>query len=88
MHSFKNNLYECQTCTFSSKTDKDLKTHQKKYITTHSTLDYNKHFEEVNCEIFAMKENGLYLLGMQHFDDAQWKMWMDRNFWTPGKNPR
>lgn len=88
MHSFKNGLKECKFCTFTSKTDSDLKTHVKKYNTTHSSLDYNENIEEVNCEIFAMKEVGLFLLGMQHFEDEQWTQWMHRNFWTPGKNPR
>ena len=65
-----------------------MKTHNSKYNITHSNLDYNEHLEELNYEIFAMKEIGLYLLGMQHFDSVQWRMWVDRNFQTLGKNPR
>ena len=64
MHSFKKKLFECKYCTFTSKTESDMKTHNSKYDITHSELDHNEHFEEVNYEIFAMKESGFCLLGM------------------------
>ena len=65
-----------------------MKAHNSKYGITHSELDYNEHFEDVNYEIFEMKETGFYLLGMQHYDVDQWSKWVERNFSTPGKNPR
>ena len=44
-----------------------MKVLNSKYDITHSELDYNEHFEDVNYKIFAMKETGFYLLGIQHF---------------------
>ena len=88
MHSFRKKLFECGFCTFTSKTESEMKTHNSKYNITHSKLDYNEHIEELNYEIFAMKETGLLLLGMQHYDEERWRLWMERNFKTLGKNPR
>ena len=88
MHSLEKNLFQCEYCTFTSKTEREMKTHKRKYNITHSKLDYNEHLEELNCEIFALKEIGFMLLGMQHYDSYQWKQWMDASFMTLGKNPR
>ena len=48
------------------KQKKEVKTHPAKYNVTHSKLYYNERLEEVNCEIFALKEIGLLLVGMQN----------------------
>ena len=88
MQSPEKNLFQCDYCTFTSKTESEMKTHKRKYNITHSKLDYNEHLEELNCEIFALKEIGFMLLGMQHYDSYQWKQWMDASFMTLGKNPR
>ena len=79
----------CNFCTYTSKSESELETHTLKYNITHSNLDYNDHYEEVNCEIFALKQIGLFLLGMQRLgEDEEWTKWMDRNYLTPGKNTR
>ena len=87
MHSFPQKMHECEYCTFTSKTESELKKHNNTFNITHSNLNYNEHFEEYNCEIFALKENGFMLLGMQHFSDDLWRRWLDSNFKTLGKNP-
>ena len=89
MHSLPQKLYECEYCNFTSKTESEMKKHNKTFDVTHSHLDYNEHLEDVNYEIFALKEIGYMLLGMQHLAiPDQWNMWMEQNFFTPGKNPR
>jgi hypothetical protein len=65
MHTRKANLFMCNFCTYTSKSESELETHTSKYNITHSRLDYNDHYEEVNCEIFALKQIGIFLLGMQ-----------------------
>ena len=86
IHSFPEKLFECDFCNFTSKTESEIKKHNKTFNITHSHLDYNQYFEEVNCEIFALREIGYMLLGMQHFNSDMWNLWMDKNFFTPGKN--
>ena len=86
MQSLPQNMHECEYLTFTSKTERELKKHNNTFKITH--LDYNEHLEGVNCEIFALKEIGFMLLGMQHYTSDQWTRWMDMNFVTLGKNPR
>ena len=43
----------CQYCTFTSKTETEMKKQKEKYNITHSNLDYNENLEELNYEIFA-----------------------------------
>ena len=88
MHSVPKKLFDCEYCTFTSKIESELNTHTRKFNITRSKLDYNEHFVEVNCEMFSLKEIGYMLLGMQHSDRHECKLWMDTNFITLGKNPR
>ena len=53
-------LFTCQYCTFTSKTETEIKNHNQKYDITHSNLDYNAHLEKLNYKIFALKEIGLW----------------------------
>jgi hypothetical protein len=55
MHSLPQNMHECEHCTFTSKTENELKKRNKTF-NTHYNLDYNEHLEELNYEIFAFKE--------------------------------
>ena len=87
MHCLEKNLFQCGYCTFTSKTDSEMKKHNRKHNITHSNLDYNEQLKEVNCEIFALREIGFMLLGMQHYNNYQRKLWMDASFMTLGKNP-
>jgi hypothetical protein len=88
MHNLEQNMHVFEYCTFISKTESDLKTHCKTFNTTHSHLVYNEHYEEENFEIFALKEMGLMLLGMQHYSNDQLTEWMKDSLMTLGKNPR
>ena len=56
MHSLPQKTHKCEYCTFTSKTESELKKHNNIFNITHSHLDHNERFEEVNCEIFALKE--------------------------------
>ena len=88
MHTTQQKLLLCQYCTFTSKIETEMKKHNEKYNITHSNLDYYANLEELNYEIFALKEIGLVIYAMQHFDSDLWKRWMETNFITLGKNPR
>ena len=76
MHSLPQKTHKCEYCTFTSKTESELKKHNNIFNITHSHLDHNERFEEVNCEIFELKEIGFMLLGMQHDTEDQWTRWM------------
>ena len=57
--------------------------HTLKYNIINSNLDS----EEVNCEIFELREIGLLPLSMDYFDSDWWKRCMDSKFLTLGNNP-
>ena len=88
MHSTATNCYLCEFCTFTAKTENEVKEHTTKWNITNSKIDFNLHYKEVNCEMFALKQIGLVLLGFTMWDNERWSLWMERNFYTPGKNPR
>ena len=80
--------FSCQFCTYTTKTENEFKEHTRKWNITHSNINLNESIEEVNCEIVALKQIGIVLLGFQHHDEDWWSKWMEKNFKTPGKNPR
>ena len=88
MHSNATNCFSCEFCTYTAKTEREVKEHTGKWNITHSYIDFNENYEEVNYEIFALKQMGMVLLGFTPWDDERWSMWMQRHFYTPGKNPR
>ena len=87
MHSNSKTIISCNFCTFTAKTETEVKTHTSKWNITHSSI-FNDNHEEVNYEMFALKEIGLVLLGFQNYDNDWWSRWMERSFQTLGKNPR
>ena len=87
MHSNSKKLISCNFCTFTAKTETEVKTHTSKWNITHSSI-FNDNHEEINYEMFALKEIGLVLLGFQNYDNDWWSRWMERSFQTLGKNPR
>ena len=80
------NLFSCQFCTFTAKTENEVNTHTSLWNITHTSI-FNDNHEEVNYEMFALKEIGLVILGFQNYDNNWWSRWMDRSFQTLGKNP-
>jgi hypothetical protein len=81
MHACKGKLFICNFCTYTSKSE--LKAHTSKHNIAHSNIYYNDYLAEVYCAIFALKQIGLILLGMQHLnEDDEWRKWMDRTFVT------
>ena len=88
MHSNATNCFSCEICTYTANTEREVKEHTVKWNITHSDIDFNENYEEVNYEIFALKQMGLVLLGFTPWDDERWSMWMQRHFYTPGKKPR
>ena len=69
MHTCEKNLVTCNNCTFTSKTETDLIKHTQQYNIMHSNIDYDEHLEEFNYKIFALKEIGLVLFGLQDLAD-------------------
>ena len=71
MHNTATNCYLCEFCTFTAKTKNEVKEHTTKWNITHSKMDFNLHYEEVNCEMFALKQIGLVLLGFSMWDNER-----------------